>query len=52
MAKKKVTIIEFRFDKSEPWSEYSRTSVAGMVEFYLNNARTEFPGAEVRKRVL
>lgn len=52
MAKKKVAIIEFRFDKAEAWNEYCRTTVPAMRDFYYNNARQEFPEAEVRIRVV
>lgn len=52
MARKATTIIEYRFDKSEGWTEYARTQVPAMISHYLQNARIENPGAEVRDRKL
>jgi hypothetical protein len=46
--KKETTVIEYRFDKSEGWTEYARTQVPSMVEHYRENAHKENPGAEVR----
>lgn len=50
MAKKPVTIIEYRFDKSQGWTEYARTQVPAMVDHYEFNAKIENKGAEVRSR--
>lgn len=52
MAKKSTTVIEYRYDKSEGWTEYARTQVPRMVDHYEDLARLENPGAEVRKRTL
>lgn len=50
MAKKTTTFIEYRFDTSQPWVEYTRTQVPTMVDHYLSQARREFPGAFIRPR--
>ena len=52
MAKKTTTVIEFRFDKADPWIEYGRTQVPSMIDHYEHGARSEYPGAEVRHRPL
>lgn len=52
MAKKPTTVIEFRYDKADAWSEYARTQVSRMVDHYVHNAKVENPGAEVRDRKL
>jgi hypothetical protein len=52
MAKKKITVIEYRYDIADPWIEYCRTSVASMISHYVYNAQIENSGAIVRYRKL
>jgi len=52
MAKKQTTVILFRYDKSDAWTEYARTQVIKMVDYYKENAQRENPGAEVKTKTL
>lgn len=52
MAKKVTHLIEYRYESSQAWKEYARTSVTAMIENYKENARREYFGAHVRSRPL
>lgn len=50
MSKKKVFIVEYRYDSAAHWTKYAETSVAGILSLYTQNCQKEHPGAEVRYR--
>lgn len=47
MSKKQI-VIQVKYP-DKPWVEWARTIVPSMAEHYLQGARLENPGAEVRK---